>query len=305
MTRAPDNLLAVRSLLLAELGPHGLASAEVGIVGDSAHRGGYHCGSDRVVTNDYSVVESTRDRAGLTLDAAALDVGMFRVKTSTGTYDLRHYSRWLVAQCEAGTADTQHIREVIYSPDGTTVRRWDRLKRRSTGDRSHLTHTHESYFRDAIKAGADVSAIKRRYLASIGLLDNTGGTYDMFCRKGDKGPAVEALQRLLAELGFDPGPIDSEYGDKVAAALSAARTAAGNKVADGSAYTPAAYVVLLKLLAQRGGQPGPAGPAGPQGPAGPAGPRGERGEPGPAGPPGATPTRIAITGEVIATTAAS
>lgn len=56
MTRAPTNLLNVRTLLLSCL--KDLNPAAVGIVGDSAHRGGYHCGSDRVVTNDYSVVES-------------------------------------------------------------------------------------------------------------------------------------------------------------------------------------------------------------------------------------------------------
>lgn len=175
MTRAPANLLAVRSLLLTHLdnapGPDDLDPAEVGIVGDPAHRGGYHCGSNRTVTNDYSVFESPRDRAGLTLDAAALDVGQFRVTTPKGTFDLPHYSKWLVAQCAANTADTRDIREVIYSPDGTTVKRWDRLGRRSTGDSSHRWHTHQSYFRDAIKAGRDQTAVVRRYLTEIGLIE--------------------------------------------------------------------------------------------------------------------------------------
>ncbi|MCY9555923.1 hypothetical protein M5W98_30475, partial [Paenibacillus apiarius] len=80
MTSAPANLLAVRNLLLTYLNvdknavrADDLEPAEVGIVGDVNHRGGYHCGSDRVVTNDYSVVESSRDRSGLTLYASALD----------------------------------------------------------------------------------------------------------------------------------------------------------------------------------------------------------------------------------------
>jgi hypothetical protein len=183
VTRAPENLLAARRLLLDHLGPDarprqgvtildplGDPVWEIGIVADSAHRGGYHTGSDRVVTRDYSVIESPRDRAGLTLDASALDVGKFKVRTPKGTFDLRHYSRWLVQQCEAGTEDTRHIREVIYSPDGKVVRRWDRLRRRSSGDSSHLGHTHESYHRDATKAGADVTAVKRRYLIHIGVL---------------------------------------------------------------------------------------------------------------------------------------
>ncbi|MCZ7379489.1 hypothetical protein [Micromonospora sp. WMMC250] len=176
MTRAPANLLAVRSLLLTHLdnapGPDDLDPAEVGIVGDSAHRGGYHCGSDRVVANDYSVVESPRDRAGLTLDAAALDVGQFDVRSGGRTNTLRSFSIWCVAQCAANAADTRDIREIIYSPDGSTVKRWDRLGKRTSGDSSHRWHTHFSFFRDAIKAGRDQRPLFRRYLSSIGLLED-------------------------------------------------------------------------------------------------------------------------------------
>ncbi|MBM0279330.1 hypothetical protein [Micromonospora tarensis] len=176
MTRAPANLLAVRSLLLTHLdnapGPNDLEPSEVGIVGDPAHRGGYHCGSDRVVPGDYSVVESPRDRAGLTLDAAALDVGQFDVRSGGRTNTLASFSVWCVAQCAANAADTRDIREIIYSPDGTTVKRWDRLGKRSTGDSSHRWHTHFSFFRDAIKAGRDQRPLFRRYLSSIGLLED-------------------------------------------------------------------------------------------------------------------------------------
>ncbi len=179
MTRAPENLLAVRRLLLAYLNVDkstvraaDLEPGEVGIVGDTAHRGGYHCGSDRVVDNDYSVVESARDSSGLTLFASALDVGMFTVTSGGRTHNLRTLSTWMVAQCKAGTADTRDIREVIYSPDGKVVRRWDRLGKRSTGDSSHLTHTHFSFFRDSTKAGRDLTPLFRRYLTSIGLLED-------------------------------------------------------------------------------------------------------------------------------------
>ncbi|MDO3704773.1 hypothetical protein Q3W71_24215 [Micromonospora sp. C28SCA-DRY-2] len=178
MTRAPTNLLTVRNLLLAHLNvdpnrvrSQDLEPAEVGIVGDSAHRGGYHCGSDRVVAGDYSVVESPRDRNGLTLDAAALDVGQFQVSSGGRTHDLRSFSVWCVGQCAANAPDTRDIREIIYSPDGRVVRRWDRLGRRSTGDDSHLWHTHFSFFRDAIKAGRDQTPLFRRYLTTIGLIE--------------------------------------------------------------------------------------------------------------------------------------
>ncbi|KXK61141.1 hypothetical protein AWW66_15295 [Micromonospora rosaria] len=177
MTRAPANLLAVRTLLLQHLNTdpdrvrdNDLEPAEVGIVGDPAHRGGYHCGEDRVVPNDYSVVESPRDRAGLTLYASALDVGWFSVRSGGGTHDLRSFSIWCVAQCIAGTADSRDIREIIYSPDGRVVKRWDRLGKRTSGDSSHLWHTHISFFRDCTKAGRDQTPLFRRYLTTIGLL---------------------------------------------------------------------------------------------------------------------------------------
>ncbi|KAB1943274.1 hypothetical protein F8271_10245 [Micromonospora sp. ALFpr18c] len=180
MTRAPANLLALRSLLLTHLdnapGPDDLEPAEVGIVGDADHRGGYHCGSDRVVTNDYSVVESPRDRAGLTLDAAALDVGGFDVRSAGRTHTLASFSVWCVGQCVANAADTRDIREIIYSPDGTTVKRWDRLGKRTSGDTTHRWHTHFSFFRDAIKAGRDQRPLFRRYLSSIGLLEDNDMT---------------------------------------------------------------------------------------------------------------------------------
>jgi hypothetical protein len=174
MTRAPANLMAVRTLLLTHLdnapGPDDLEPGEVGIVGDPAHRGGYHCGSDRVVSGDYSVVESPRDRAGLTDYAAALDVGPFSVTVNGKTHNLQTFSAWCVGECAANAPDTRDIREIIYSTDGSTVKRWDRLGKRTSGDSSHRWHTHFSFFRDAIKAGRDQRPLFARYLQRIGLL---------------------------------------------------------------------------------------------------------------------------------------
>ncbi|GHJ06758.1 hypothetical protein TPA0907_11250 [Micromonospora humidisoli] len=174
MTTAPANLLAVRRLLLDTI--KGLDPAAVGIVGDPAHRGGYHCGSDRVVTNDYSVVESPRDSGGLTLYASGLDVGTFSVRSGGATHNLQTFSTWCVAQCRANTVDSRDLREIIYSPDGKVVRRWDRLGKRSSGDDSHLWHTHFSFFRDSTKAGRDQTPLFRRYLTGIGLLEDTDMT---------------------------------------------------------------------------------------------------------------------------------
>ena len=74
-------------------------------------------------------------------------------------------SVWLVGQCAAKTSDCRDIREVIYSPDGKTVKRWDALGIRSTGDTSHLSHTHISWFRDS--ENHDRAAVIRRYFKEI------------------------------------------------------------------------------------------------------------------------------------------
>lgn len=180
MTNSPECLQRPRNLMITYLDLHPAKSveadldpADVGIVGDPNHRGGYHCGKDRTVSNDYSVVQSSRDKNGLTLDASALDFGWFEWKNpkNGAIHNLRTFSKWAVAECERGASDTLDIREIIYSPDGKVVKRWDRLKRSSTGDNSHLSHTHFSFFRDAVKAGRDQSPLFRRYLENIGLLE--------------------------------------------------------------------------------------------------------------------------------------
>ncbi|GLY21707.1 hypothetical protein [Micromonospora sp. NBRC 101691] len=222
MTSAPDTLMAARRLLLTHLDVQpgrtvasDLDPAEVGIVGDPDHVGGYHCGTDRVrreggQIRDYSVTESTRDRTGLSDYACALDIGEFRRTVAGRVYDLPHLSAWIVAQCTAGTADTRDIREVIWSPDGRTVRRWDRLGRRSTGDSSHRWHTHISYHRDAIKAGRDQTALFRRYLTTIGLI------------KGDTMATVSEIVEGVWSAGFGKDPNRRTAGQLLAESRSSA-----------------------------------------------------------------------------------
>ncbi len=150
MTRAPASIKKAQAYLHDKTG---LQWASLGIVGDSDHRGGYHCGRDRVDHDDYSVDESPRDARGLSDCASALDIGNWS--------DLRKFSKWLVAECEKGADDTKDIREVIYSPDGRTVKRWDRLRKRSGGDSSHKSHTHISWFRDS--EDRDKTGLFRRF----------------------------------------------------------------------------------------------------------------------------------------------
>lgn len=179
MSYAPNTILAARTYII---GRTGLNPAAVGIVGDVAHGGeGYHSGWDGLRLaygrDDYSVSESPRD--GNPTDAAmALDIGEFK-----GWLD---FNRWLVAQCKAGAADTQDIREVIYTLGDGVVRRWDRLGVRSGGDDSHLFHTHLSYFRDS--EGKDKTALFRRYFEGGSAASEDDDDMGFITRSGPVGP---------------------------------------------------------------------------------------------------------------------
>jgi hypothetical protein len=143
MTYAPAPLLDLRVFMRPLTG---LPDNLLGITPDPSHDGGYHCGwDDRRIVNgelhDYAWQESSRDWNHKTNAARAFDVGMFPL--------LRELSVWMVGECARGAPDTLDMREIIYSPDGVNVLRWDRLGKRSTGDNSHLTHTHFDWFADA------------------------------------------------------------------------------------------------------------------------------------------------------------
>jgi hypothetical protein len=180
LTTAKKNHLAARTLLLQYLDLHpgktvdaDLDPAEAGIVGDTSHAEGgdsYHLGKDQIRTTGhrYSVDESSRDKRGLDNYASAMDIGYFKVTTARGTFTLRDYSVWLVGLCKAGDPDTLDLREVIYSPDGKVVKRWDREGDRTSGDSSHLSHTHESEYRDA--DGHRMPRLATRWLQHIGLI---------------------------------------------------------------------------------------------------------------------------------------
>jgi hypothetical protein len=152
MTYAPQTLKDLMALWQA------FGGVNLGIVGDVAHQQkgtSYHLGADDLQAGAYSATLA-RDRAGLTNAASAVDLGKL------GTYKgLQEFSVWLVAELQK--ADLRYpphrdVREVIYSPDGQVVRRWnalypDRIFEGGTGtghgDDSHLTHTHISFYRDS------------------------------------------------------------------------------------------------------------------------------------------------------------
>ena len=149
MTYAPATLTALAAYWMAQGG------VNLGIVGDTAHaaRGvSYHLGAGQLLPDAYSV-QTTRDRAGLTNAASAIDLG----KLGGSLPQLRAFSTWLVAQARANAPGTSDLREIIWSPDGVKVLRWDRERgyasepRTGEADDSHLTHTHISFYRDSEK----------------------------------------------------------------------------------------------------------------------------------------------------------
>lgn len=158
MTYAPKSVATVATVMTQ----HGYIND--GIVGDSAHSYGYHCGKDRIYgptgrgDNDYSV-QHTRDKAGLSNAAMALDLG------HADKAELRRFTGWLFDQCKAGKPDTSDIREVISSLDGHQVLGWSDLKPDTLipnyGDSSHLWHMHISWWRDA--ENHDLSGLFKRY----------------------------------------------------------------------------------------------------------------------------------------------
>jgi hypothetical protein len=140
---------------LKALGAYWVAQGGVnlGVVGDTGHvsRGvSYHLGEDQLTATAYSR-QTARDKAGLSNAASAIDLG----KLDGSLANLRAFSKYLVAQARTNKPGTSDMREIIYSPDGATVLRWDRQRGYASApqggeaDDTHLTHTHISWYRDA------------------------------------------------------------------------------------------------------------------------------------------------------------
>lgn len=72
----------------------------------------------------------------------------------------------------------------------------------------------------------------------------------MFCRRGDKGHAVQLLQLRLRALGFYSGDIDGDYGPATSDAVLAMRKARGSKAKSGDVLNGwAAYQLQLSEAA--------------------------------------------------------
>ena len=180
MTFAPPTLRDLAAYWVARGG------VNLGIVGDTAHATtgvSYHLGRDQLDPTAYSR-RTPRDAAGLSLAASAIDLGRL-----DGSYDrLRAFSRWLVSRARDNAPGTSDMREIIYTPDGRTVLRWDRERGANSAPRtgeasdSHLFHTHISWYRDA--EGRDHRTAFVPYwseddMAQLSITDTTPATIDI------------------------------------------------------------------------------------------------------------------------------
>jgi len=161
VTNAPADLLSLRATVqrLTGIGdPNSL-----GIVGDGLHEhtGGYHEGRDVLsaigryhpgapagsLNEDYSV-RLSRDRAGLTNNASAMDIGFDWPKGGNAAW-LR-FNNLLVAHLHGNEPSLAAIRATNYSPDGRTRLRTDRENGWATENSTDTVdvHTHLEWYRD-------------------------------------------------------------------------------------------------------------------------------------------------------------
>ena len=157
MTFNPPDLVAVQGDVQALI--H-ISFGSLGILGDTDHvEGGdsYHLGKDQLSAHaSYSRTESPRDKHP-TNAASAFDIGNgWRLGGASDTAAKKlaqkaflRFNGIYVAALKAKVNGTEDIREIIYTPEGKTVKRLDVLGIRTTGDDRHLTHTHTSFFRDS------------------------------------------------------------------------------------------------------------------------------------------------------------
>jgi hypothetical protein len=215
MTFAPPTILAVRALLMQD--DSDLSMWELGIVGGPSHvrqATSYHLGRDQLdmSKNPYSA-RTARDLAGLSNAASALDID--------DDWDfLRQFSVWLVQECQNRVSDTLDIREVIYSPDGVQVLRWDRERGGGPfpdSDTSHRTHTHISWYRDSefrdktgpfkrFLQGVEMADIDMQYLAPrVEAITYLYDNIRVGPETGTPVPVVELLKELTVP---QPAPVD-------------------------------------------------------------------------------------------------
>jgi hypothetical protein len=279
---------------------YGRPAASIGIKGDNAHLRGAHRSQEWILNSAYCTNRSYTVQTGLSGTQARYLAGLDFTPGSTARM-IELCSR-LDRAVRAGRLE--QVREWYGNLDGDgRVDGYDNIRNRAaTSDSSHLWHLHLTVDRRRV---ADPAAMQK--VGDV-LLDQIGGTTMLPIRRSEvEGRVVEDVQFWqirLKDLGFYAAAIDGDYGPATAAAVLAARQAVGSGAVSGDQIDAhAARQIERQIHAlDGGGERGPRGPQGEPGPAGPPGPQGDPGEagpPGPAGEPGRTPTRVAISGDVV------
>ena len=155
------------------------------------------CGS----RNPYSL-RTVRDRSVLTTDDEQYACG---IDIKFPARKLQAFSNALVELVQTDPEYGRDVREIVYSPDGKTVLRWDAERgmdsepRVGEGDDSHLWHTHVSQYRDAAKRMATAELIVRA-LNKAGLI--TAERMAQLLPEAPVNPEqVKLVQQALNSLG--------------------------------------------------------------------------------------------------------
>lgn len=299
--------------------------AGVRLGGIYAAKQGYHSSREENLRRwpwSYSVRFALDLKRGPADKARAIDLTM-------GDAQMRLYTGRLVAAADRRDPRMRAVRDFYGTTDGVNVA--GRIRdndsgayRRASSDSSHLWHIHLSlwaaFCADWAAVSAVLSVLRGQSLAAWEARAS-GGSGIVFPQHGDgeaneQDKVVRYWQRMLLEAGqkLPRFGIDGEYGDEMATAVAAFWASIGGGEFSGRSITDAVAVRLQQAVFR--GEQGPPGKPGAAGDPGPGPTQGQvamavdgwmvqhgerlRGPAGPEGPPGRTPTKIAITGEVIA-----
>jgi hypothetical protein len=157
MTFSPADLVSVQRAVHALIR---IPFNDLGIKGDAEHADGgdsYHLGADQLRRGaHYSRGESARDRhpsnAASAFDLGdgwQLGLGPDEHADEVAQKAFLRFNQLYVAALNTRVPGTEDIREIIYTTDGTEIKRADVLGVRESGGISHRHHTHTSFFRDS------------------------------------------------------------------------------------------------------------------------------------------------------------
>lgn len=219
-----------------------------GTKGDQNHLRGAHRSQEWILNSRYCTDRRYTVQSGLTAEQARHIAGFDFTPAAWGSATNRklmvEQTGRLVAALRAG--QLSGVLEVIGTLDGKTVYGIAADGTRFSADSSHLDHWHLTFDRRRLR---DRALMERVLKVALGI--NVGVEDDsMFCKYGDGKSGMDfkvwVLQASLAELGFDPGPLDGVYGDKTAAALVKAGLVGGDKT--GKTYGAYEHYHLQKRL---------------------------------------------------------